>query len=117
MSCDSKDKIVGEWKKSKTGRIIKIEAFGDMYQGTIMTNIDTDEITGWRVGDIGWTEIKYMQKNKYKAIGRAKGDGVILEENIIITFIDDNTISAKAEISDDRINGSGEEDIFRRVLK
>lgn len=122
LSCNSNDKIIGEWERYgdfNSGALIKIEKFGDSYQGSIMNLIGDDEKYGWQIGDVCWKNISLVETNKYKASGIGKGfenyKPVIKESDIILVIENENTLLVKGFVSDKNIIGEGKERRYKRV--
>ena len=123
LSCNSNDKIIGEWEcygdTYYSGQLIKIEKFGDSYQGLRMNLINNDEIVGWQLGDVCWKNITTIEKNKYKLSGVSKGfkygKQVIGESDQIIIIDNENTLLIKNFVSDKTKLGEGKERRYKRI--
>jgi hypothetical protein len=122
MSCNSKDKIIGEWERYGdfgSGGLVKIEKFGDSYQGSKMNLVGNDENYGWQIGDVCWKNITPIETNKYKASGVAKGFDygrqIIKEADVILVIENENTLLVKDFVTDKTIEGEGKERRFKRI--
>lgn len=122
LSCNSKDKIIGEWERYgdiESGTLINIEKFGDSYQGSIMNLVGDNEMFGWQIGDICWKNISLVETNKYKAIGVLKGfenyQSIIRESEIILVIVNENTLLVKDFVTNKKIIGEGKERRYKRV--
>lgn len=124
FSCNSNDKIIGEWEcygdPYYSGQLIKIEKFGNSYQGLRMNLLDNDEIKGWQLGDVCWKNITVVETNKYKLNGVAKGfdeygKQIIVESDQIIIIDNENTLLIKNFVSDKTKLGEGKERRYKRI--
>lgn len=122
MSCNSKDKIIGEWERygdSYSGALIKIEKFGDSYQGSIMNLVEDDEMYGWQIGDVCWKNISLAERNKYKASSVNKGfeygRPIIDESDIIFIIENENTLLVRNLVTDKNIVGEGKVRRYKRI--
>jgi hypothetical protein len=117
FSCNSKDKIVGEWEcygdPIYSEQLIKIEKIGKSFQGTKMNLIKGDAERMWNIGDVYWKNITSIENNKYRVSSVTKAviydepkikesDGLIeLESEDILTFqylVTDGTVVGKGKV-------------------
>lgn len=122
MSCNSKDRIIGEWERYgdfQSGALVKIEKFGDSYQGSLKNLVGDDEMVGWQIGDVCWKNISLVETNKYKASGLVKGfdnfQPAIREADIILVIENENTLLVKNYVSDKWLTGEGKERRYKRI--
>ena len=123
LSCNSKNKIIGEWEcygdPIYGGQLIKIEKFGSDYNGIRMNLLSDDESRGWNIGDICWKNIRFIEKNKYSVskVGKGVQNGVqIIDESDGIIIIEDNDVLITRDlVTDKRITGEGKERRYKRV--
>lgn len=123
FSCNSKDKIAGEWEcygdSHYSGQLIKIEKIGSSFQGIRLNLINEDEELGWNVGDVCWKNITFIERDKYKVSSVAKGviygEPKIKESDGLIVLESEDVLLIRNLVTDGTITGEGKERRYKRI--
>ena len=81
LSCNSEQKITGEWKRIRggsMGMVVNVIKEKDYYVGRVIKKSDTSNIIQFEVGDIKWKDIEFIEGGKYKFKDQTKGLLIIL---------------------------------------